>query len=646
VDLMRESAAAHRTRVKECFAELASSNMMGQDLVGTMLLRIGHREVRADWVEELVRATTLGRYHLDLDDAVELAQQYRERFVRDVESHLCNGDLSALCPSEAADQMLRTLSTHVLPGVKTKALTRFSFLPQVASKKLDDGDRGLTQIAQVEDIMRMRDSIVDHAGFLPEEYRRIQAIFSRYDQDQDGWLTSKEVRLALTWIGASAEYARAATTSARYKETRFIEIIKEFFELEEERIEAAFTAADENKNALIERCELPAFFEQLGCLAASQEVIDEAVESCGLTLRQVFNMEDIYLVFMRYRERNGFLQAELTEMREAFKALDHDSSESMDATELETAVHWLGYPSSYAKVAEALEACDIDESGEVELDEIAIFVGRYRDAHIAQVNATFAEAAAGSAEVDQRGLQMPVSAIRSCLHELGFVNSGVRLQNVTRGLKEIPPKTFGEIVRMCRREVAAKARINECFAVEEVLEFQGKFQEYANKDGEITNESLPSLLEALYPDIRKNHDSHARAKSLIGRADMNSDGKIEWAEFLRMMRLFRYEVRRDQIAKEREAVLETGFSKEEVEEFRSVFDTFDQDASDGLDPEEFGAMWQTVEPALATRASAAKDLLHQVWDSVQSDSHRSFRFPEFLKLMRAVAEETECGERG
>lgn len=631
VELLQVPEERYRLRIAQVFNSMVVDHHVNIDMSEEFLSRIGHREPKQLWIEEIARGITRAGFY-DREDASELAFQYKDRFVQDVEATFGGLDPSMQCSSEAAESLFGQIRTRTLPGVALQAKCWFGLRQHQNSKEPPDDDSAMMSVARLEGIMKVRDILIDHAGFTPAEFKRIQATFNRYDIDKDGVLSAQGMMLGLTWTGADPDYSRSVCTEPSFKEEEFIQKIKEFFHLEEERIHAAFEACEGNKDGKLERRDLPNFFEELGHLSATQEIIGEALEASGMSMRQRVNFEDIYQVFMRFRERNGFLQAELEEIEDAFKKLDHDGSGSMDASELETAVHWLGYPSSFAIVREVLELYDIDESGELELVEMHGFIARYRDRHEADIRRVFAKHANGGVS----SKSMPVTSVKPALFDLCFMPAQARLASLTRGLKEVSLREFRRMVTTCRQEVATKARENQCFSDLEVRQFRAKFEERLSGDEEeIATANIPNLLEELYPDIRSNMNTHARARKLLEASDANGDGKLDFQEFLRMMRLFRYEVRSQELATEREVMTETGFTRDEVREFHTVFDVFDEDASGEISPDEFESMIQQFVPVTK---QAAHKLLEKMRD-IGLDGSRELGFIDFLRIMRVVADE-------
>lgn len=641
--LLQEDDEEYRDRSVQAWEFLQVGHALCRDTAEAMLKRLGHREPKKPWIDDIIKESCDGRWHLDLDDSVELAVQYRRLFIDEIEQILGNTDPSAECPPEASNSLLNTLRTRPLPGVAVKAQSTVGLRKIAVSSATPEDNRELSLTAKISDIMLLRDTLIDHAGMSPAEYSRVMGTFHRYDQDRDGTLNNTELRLALTWLGADVDYARDVTAGLPDVDTEaFMEVIKKFFEKEEKRIRKAFELADANSNNVIERSELEDFFENLGHYSCTQAVLDEVLQLCGMAKRECVDFDDIYQVFMKYRERNGFLETDLDEIKEAFENLDHDKSGSMDASELETAVYWLGYPSSFAMVREVLDIYDIDESGDVDSDEFTGFVAKYRDKHMAEVRRVFfAECLPeedsgddGEDVSEDKSACLPVPSLRKALQELGFTD--VHLEDKTPpDCTELSLEQFVCIETACRREVCVKARQNQCFSDEEVKVFRDKFMSYVKGDTEeIVHSEVSKLFEELYPDIRVSRETHAKARRLLEASDENGDGKIDFLEFLRMMRLFRYEVREFQINQEREAIEHTGFSKEEVQGFREAFKVFDADGSGDLQPDEFLEMIQQLAPVTKETVDNLVDKVEQV----DTNGGRQLGFPEFLRIMKVLGD--------
>lgn len=211
--LLTEPAEAHRERVSHAFQGLASQGVLGRDSAPELLRRMGHREPSVDKAEAIVQGATVS-FHLDIDDAVEFAMQYRDHCRASYEKKLgqpleeADSSEPAMLDISVGTALLSELKTQVAPGTKTQLMHTLG----ISSRTLGSiGDRCLTQVATAEEIIRMRDMMIDHAGFTPSEHRRVCSTFLRYDRDNGGKLMTKDVWLALMWLGATPEFARSAT---------------------------------------------------------------------------------------------------------------------------------------------------------------------------------------------------------------------------------------------------------------------------------------------------------------------------------------------------------------------------------------------------------------------------------------------------
>merc|ERR1712118_198494 len=82
--------------------------------------------------------------------------------------------------------------------------------------------------------------------------------------------------------------------------------------------------------------------------------------------------------------------------------------------------------------------------------------------------------------------------------------------------------------------------------------------------GEIASNHLAKLLAQLFPDAARNVKAHRKCKELLDEADKDGDGKIDFSEYLKLMRLFQYHSQAERLAKEKDIVAKTGFTRAEV----------------------------------------------------------------------------------
>lgn len=591
---------------------------------------IGHREIHQEWVDNIIQQYCLGRATLDKEDAISIAVQYREEWMRYLEQKRQEDASNA--GFRGHHKLLRSLTdTRLFPGAACEFLLTVS-----------DGRRNSLRNASIEDILNMRDMIVDNAGFTPADHARIMNTFDRYDRDMDGFLTMHEFALALSWLGADVTFTRSAVRAhekdSLLDQDSFLKEMKGFFEHEEERLSTVFNGMVEEQSGtenqgLLGTEHLTTFFSRMGHISATPEVINEVIVACGLTSKTRFLVEDAHRIYIKWQEHQGFLEREVQELNEAFDEFDLDGSGSMDAPELEVAIRWLGYPSPYQMVKDLVEEYDLDESGEVDHDEFRGFVARFRDNNMAEILNAF--------KLHDRddSNTLDIGELRTALLQLGYVPS----QDQTRVLMEanggrgtaLDVWEFHKLVQDFRIQVRDELRANQCFTDREVKQLRAKFKAHDPKDsGVIGNHNLAALIDELFPKAREDVDMHRKAKDILEQADQNHDGSINFGEFLHLMRLFQNYMRHEELEKERDALDNISLTNQEVKDLRRIFEMFDVDASGDLTSKELHEMLSGV----LTITPRAEELLEKI-RAVDCDGNRVLDFPEFLFFMQSLLEE-------
>merc|ERR1712151_417739 len=82
---------------------------------------------------------------------------------------------------------------------------------------------------------------------------------------------------------------------------------------------------------------------------------------------------------------------------------------------------------------------------------------------------------------------------------------------------------------------------------------------------------MAKLLARIFPASTTSPEEHATAKSFCEEAVVAKGGELHFPEFLLLMRRLHDHTERARLRQERLAVAATGFSRQEVQEFRGVF---------------------------------------------------------------------------
>jgi len=153
--------------------------------------------------------------------------------------------------------------------------------------------------------------------------------------------------------------------------------------------------------------------------------------------------------------------------------------------------------------------------------------------------------------------------------------------------------------------------------------------------GDLSLKELMPLLTELGKEP-KTVIQREKLKVILEEVDEDGSGEIGFPEFLQLMRKFLDESDKEQLLKEKEAVVRTNFQPEEVALWRDIFIKFDEDKSGEFDITEGKSLLQAVGINLNERAMHDRYL--QLFKEVDEDGNGAMDFAEFLLLMRKLVD--------
>lgn len=172
------------------------------------------------------------------------------------------------------------------------------------------------------------------------------------------------------------------------------------------------------------------------------------------------------------------------------------------------------------------------------------------------------------------------------------------------------------------------------FDEEEVEIYRETFDSYdRDGGGQLSIKELMPVLASLGREP-KSVIQREKLTKLISDVDSDGSGEIDFREFLQLMRRFIEEAQQEQLRKERGILQKTGFTDEEVAQWRDVFVKFDDDDSGEFDHHEGKKLLQAVGVTLNDRNMHEQYM--QIFREVDVDKNNQIDFPEFLLMMRKV----------
>eukprot|EP00747_Dinoflagellata_sp_TGD_P210678 gnl/TRDRNA2_/TRDRNA2_83941_c1_seq1.p1 gnl/TRDRNA2_/TRDRNA2_83941_c1~~gnl/TRDRNA2_/TRDRNA2_83941_c1_seq1.p1 ORF type:complete len:1091 (+),score=265.04 gnl/TRDRNA2_/TRDRNA2_83941_c1_seq1:287-3274(+) len=512
----------------------------------------------------------------------------------------------------------------------------------------EDPDAPLT--VTIEEYRHLHAIMHERLGFTAAEAARLEDVFKMCDRDKgehshEGEFDVGEFRVALVWLGINVEdefvrkLCKQKFNSTGLTLVDFMGLMRKYREHEILLVKAKFNKLDRSKSGILPVVQFTKLFEELGYLDAGPMTIGEIADRAGFPdLRGGLGFEDLYSLFETFRENHGFTQDELMDVDEIFKALDVDGSNDISVIELAGALRWLGFPRSIAEVMEIMEECDVDGDMGLDLGEFRKLCAGLRDEEMKSIRNAFRKYAGAHA-------CMTIPQLRDFLKAIGRAQSGDAIEQLLHQLKEeeenpeIDLWTFALIAKKFRTEARDTLRRNAGFSESEVKPYIEKFENIdVDQSGAIEKREIANLIADVFPGCQSDPKLHKVASESLEAADDGGDGVLGFDEYLKLMRKLQDYNEERAVEKERDAIDQTAFSRDEVKEFRHIYGIFRKDHTHEMTFDEFHAMMSNLVP-LGTVASTD---LEKLLLSVDENSNMNLDFAEFLLVMKVV-KDTDFG---
>lgn len=359
----------------------------------------------------------------------------------------------------------------------------------------------------------------------------------------------------------------------------------------------------------------------------------------------VLNFEEFVHIMWLYRRTEGFTGDELGELQGVFKRFDRDNSGEISTMELGDILRHEGYHPKLDKLQQLCEEFDVDGSGEMGMREFLKLVRRFREAEVKRFRRLF------EAYANPETGTMETQELAGVLEELG---QDVSMETVVEAVQSIDADGSGTVdwdefmewmERYRRLEVRDKRRF--CgFSDDQLEEFRAAFDMYdADKSGDVAETELMRVLTDLNLAPRSEQEQ-AELLANLGRCrDLaeEPDGKNTFWVFLQLLRDLEDDEDRASLAVERQAMEKAGFSRQEVGEFREIFEHWytkllvlgpacgAADSCKALTAEGVARILRAIGIALPKASDYA--LLEDICRECDFDGNGQVDFPDFLVVM-------------
>lgn len=349
-------------------------------------------------------------------------------------------------------------------------------------------------------------------------------------------------------------------------------------------------------------------------------------------------MGALWRILAIYRIREGLCEAEFLDIHKAFERCDKDSAGWLGIADIGKVMRHLGYQASFEVQQQLMAKVDLDHSGRLDQLRFRKMARMIREKEMALMREAFL-----LQDAELEGSIAKAKAMEA-LESLPCIEmSRLRVQIMTDELmddKEGHINLQGFLAAGIRSAKEARQAFckNGGFTSCEVMQFEQCFRQY-DKDGsgDITSKELISLIEDIFPEMACDRSMRPELARRLQEVDLDGSGTLDFGDFLRMMSQCRELQEKARANKERMAVEDTGFTPQEVTEFRELFMATDEGRGE-LSFEDLRRMIHMITPL-------GDQLVAELFSRFQEATGRQIGvegdrsqadFPEFLWLMRKL----------
>lgn len=654
------------------FGRLREDGEVHREKMFQALEIVGFEKPQATWIEQSVKSVVGNTATLNQDEFCRVIQSYlghQRESLRSEFDKFDHDQSNSIETNELAD-MMQVMGNTPFPDV----------LAEIVDEVDEDGSRSLSfdEFVQVLDLLRKR------AGFTQREINEFYTAFDRYRVAPLQEISTESLFGILGWLGYSPEtedvedLVKETDTdkSGKLNRTEFLHAMRIYREREIAKIRAFFVTNDVDGSGTLGKSELLLLMDQMGYTVRA-EVLKELSNDAGVEADGAFELsfESFWILLKLYRFRQGYLTSEINEFKDVFlrysarhgqkgpsfnrnsrsrssiEALDVDDPElEMGTIQLGKALRWMGYATTLDQQQVMVNEIDVDGSGALSFSEFVKLMCRWDAQCLKIIRSRFKRA-----DMDGDGFigTHCSSELSDALIALGHVPVKERVYRVvkarsirTRG-QVVDESEFVKLLKEYREDDKVALRDTAGFPEKVVERFRILFERY-DKDGsgDIQNQEMSRLLADVFPESMTSYAERRRLQHLLSEVDVNGDGRLDFGDFLLMMRQYQDKKDEEQLDKERTAVEDCKFTRPEVEQFRAIFHGSTSEASFGSTSSMSLAEVRRVLSRVVPISEQQVIELSGIIKEVSKGTSVITGFPEFLRLMKRLQDDNFANLNG
>jgi len=521
---------------------------------------------------------------------------------------------------------------------------------QEALASVDEDGSGQIELEEFKILMKNWRAM---EGLTKEEFAEIEDLFTRFDSNSDGELSVAEQTRLKKYLGLKGDTAEG---SEIYQVQRlpivwkgFLAEVRRCREHEIKSFRELFDKQDADASGELDVSELCSLMRSVG-VEPMTDRLKECISSVDADDNGCLSFEEFVHIMWLYRRTEGFSADELAEFQVLFKKYDRDDSGEIESLELGDLLRQRGYNQSLEELQRLCEEFDVDGTGDIGMREFLKLMRRLREDDIRRFRQIF------ESNANKETQTMATQHIAGVLEELGHE---VSMESCTEALRTADADGSGELdwdefVQLMDRYrlLEVRASLRNCGFDDARLDtFRQAFHSYdVNRNGTIDNSELLHLLKDLNLAPRSELE-RVQLLSKLQRCREQAEefgGHNTFWVFLQLMRDMEADQDRGSLAVERRAIENAGFARQEVSEFREVFDHWHARLSElgpgcgaaaegkAFTAEGISRILRSLGVSLPKMSDC--DVLEGICRECDFDKSGSVDFPDFLMVMSKLLE--------
>lgn len=622
----------------EAFQEFRYDGEIHADDLPRALQRCGFEDCRL-YIVASVLAQITDYNTLDQDEYLDFMRMYEEQLRDNYLKQFQKFDPKFQGRVQTKDLRRLLASLELTP--------RLAVIHEIVAE-VGNADLGLcfTEFERLLELVRFRH------GFLRQELDQFQSVFKVFDRDHSGRMQVSELSSALIWLGfpitseqiSSLYEGNDIDGNGTLGEAEFLRCLETLYEDEAEGIRRFLEETDgrcQNGGQLLE------LLEELGYVDASDAILDALRESnVDLGKRPPVEISDdlpldlgadeLSNVLCKLRAREGFTDAEMRELKEAFQMQASGKCEEIACPAIQKALRWLGHSYAFEVVQHFVGELDVDCDGRLDFTLFVKLIRKCRDLERRAATAAFQRLDALGLGFLDDGKQCQAFQSLGCLDAVG--------NPPPRSLAECSSAdlpTFLNIVQRYKFSASRlrELRINAGYSELELAALRTHFQRF-DKDGNgvLRKSELVQLIEELFPRHSNQREFRPYFIQLLGYADADGNDCLDFPEFVRMIRKISDHMEEQNYESFNKSLDELRFTTKEAAEFRGLFLQADQSGTCMLS---FADVKSMIARCCVLDAEQSTKLLGFCRSAVENSSDLTsgldkVNFLAFLRIMRDV----------